>query len=114
MIGSRFPLRATKKPFIETFMVFAELEYDSHYSDVHDELVTLMKEHFSIVRSGLQGDSWIWIEDGGVRVAVDSFTSMKHRVKSDKAGPHVQRVLDVLKYRFRVQIWDPPEQEGNE
>jgi hypothetical protein len=95
-------------------MTFAELEYDSHYSDMHDVLLTLMKEHFTDIRSGLQGDSWIWIGDGEVRVTIESFTSMKHRVKSDKPGPHVQRVLEVLQSRFRVRIWDPPEPEGHE
>lgn len=95
-------------------MIYAELEYEGSYDDVHDELVSLLKENFTAVESGHQGDSWIWVLDGVEKVAIDTFTSMKHRVKSDVPGPHVQRVLDVLERRFRLRIKHPPEPEGHE
>ncbi len=71
-------------------MIFAELEYQKHYSDVHAELLAVVDKHFSRVQSGLQGDSWIWIFDGEEKVAIDTFTSMKHQIKSAKAGAHVR------------------------
>ena len=77
-------------------MIFAEMTYDRHYSDVHPELLTWVERHFSNVQAGLQGDSWIWILDGAERVAIDTFTSMKHQIKSRTPGPHVQIVIDTL------------------
>ena len=58
-------------------MIFAEIEYQKHYSDFHAELLAFVGKHFSQVQSGLQGDSWIWILDGEEKVAIDTFTSMK-------------------------------------
>lgn len=50
-------------------MIFAELQYDQPYSDAHSSLVTLLGRHFKNLESGLQGDSWIWILDNGLKVA---------------------------------------------
>lgn len=95
-------------------MIFAELQYPGHYSDVHDGLRDFVAQHFSRVDSGHQGDSWIWILDGGEKVAIDTFTSMKHQVKSATPGPHVQNVVDALRLQYRVKVYDPPELEGHE
>ena len=95
-------------------MVFAEMEYQKHYSDFHPELLGFISKHFSQVQSGLQGDSWIWILDGEEKVAIDTFTSMKHQVKSAKAGIHVQKVIDTLMRQFEVKVYEEPTLEGHE
>jgi hypothetical protein len=58
-------------------MIFAELEYDQHYDELHKPLLTLIKASLNHVESGHQGDSWIWIFDGGFKVAIDTFSSME-------------------------------------
>lgn len=73
-----------------------------------------MAQNFSRVDSGHQGDSWIWILDGGEKVAVDTFTSMQHQVKSAAPGPHVQKVIDALRLKYPMHVYDPPELEGHE
>ncbi len=95
-------------------MIFAEIKYPHHYSDVHSGLVALVEQHFSHVQSGLQGDSWIWIMDGGEKVSIDTFTSMIHQVKSAKAGPHVQRVVEVLLTKYQVAVYEAPAEEGHD
>lgn len=95
-------------------MIFAELDYEEHYHAMHDGLVVHLGAIFSRVQSGHQGDSWIWILDGGERVAIDTFTSMRHRVKSAKPGPHVQRVIEALLPRYVLRVYDTPEYEAHE
>ncbi len=95
-------------------MVFAEMEYQKDYSDFHAELLTFIREHFSQVQAGLQGDSWIWIFDGGDKVAIDTFTSMKHQIKSSKAGAHVQTVIETLLRQFALKVYEEPELEAHE
>jgi hypothetical protein len=95
-------------------MIFAELEYEEDYSVFHEALAAFVIAHFSNVESGLQGDSWIWILDGDEKVAIDTFTSMKHQVKSSTNGPHLQKVIDVLQPKFKLRILSEPEPEGHE
>jgi hypothetical protein len=95
-------------------MIFAEMEYPEHYSELHVELAGFIARNFSNVESGLQGDSWVWILDGEMRVEIDTFTSMKHQIKSSKAGPHVQRVTDLLQRRYKLKLYEPPEFEAHE
>ncbi|MDT8320269.1 MAG: hypothetical protein RQ826_07050 [Xanthomonadales bacterium] len=57
-------------------MIFAEFQYPCRYADVHDELLALVRKRFAEVQSGLQGDSWIWIMDGGEKVVIDTFSFM--------------------------------------
>lgn len=95
-------------------MIFAELEYDCSYDDAHDDLVAILRKHFVEVESGHQGDSYVWVHDGGTRVAIDTFSSMKHQVKSASPGAHVQRVLDVLGPHYRLCLMEPPAPEGHE
>jgi len=66
-------------------MIFAELEYKKHYSEIHDELVDFIKSEFPNIEHGLQGDSWIWIFDNNDKVAIDTFSSMKHQIKTSNA-----------------------------
>jgi hypothetical protein len=95
-------------------MIFADIEYQKHYADFHAELLAFVGKHFSQVQSGLQGDSWIWIFDGEEKVAIDTFTSMKHQIKSPKAGPHVWNVIDTLLRQFEMKVYEKPELEGHE
>ena len=95
-------------------MIFADFEYSDKYSDVHSELVGFVNAHFSQVKSGLQGDSWIWILDGDEKVAIGTFSSMKHQVKSKKPGVHVQQVIDALRLRYKLKVYEEPELEGIE
>ena len=95
-------------------MIFAEMEYGQHYSDFHAELLAFVATHFSQVQSGLQGDSWIWILDGSEKVAIDTFTSMRHQIKSASPGAHVQKVIETLLTRFDVKVYEQPEREADE
>jgi hypothetical protein len=95
-------------------MIFAELDYECDYNDVHDELVALLRKVFPEVEDGQQGDSWIWIHEGAEKVAVDTFTSMRHQVKSARPGPLVRRVIEVLQRVYRLEIHEPPLPEGHE
>ena len=95
-------------------MIFAEIEYQSEYRDFHPELAAYIGAQFSLVKSGLQGDSWIWILDGEEKVAVDTFSSMKHQIKSQKDGQHVQNVIETLRLKYKVRVYETPELEGHE
>ncbi|CAN5198974.1 hypothetical protein BH10PSE13_BH10PSE13_21740 [soil metagenome] len=89
-------------------MVFAKINYSGNYFDEHAKVVTLIESFFSDVNSGLQSDSWIWIMDGDEKVAIDTFTSIKHQVKSYTAGLHVQKVIDALHTKYDVEVFDEP------
>ena len=95
-------------------MIFAEIRDPKHYAELHAQLRALMEQHFSHVQSGLQGDSWIWVLDGGEKVAIDTFTSMRHQVKSPKAGAHVRKVVETLQRQFEVRIYEQPQLEAHE
>ena len=95
-------------------MIFAELKYENEYGDIHDQLVSFLSKSFVKMESGLQGDSWIWIHVGVDKVAIDTFTSTKHQVKSAKPGPHVNKVINVLKSKYKLSIFENPELEGHE
>lgn len=89
-------------------MIFAEVKYPGDHWGEHARMVILIEGFFSDTRSGLQGDSWIWIMDGDEKVAIDTFSSMKHQVKSNTAGPHVQKVIDALRTKYDVEVFDEP------
>jgi len=88
--------------------------YEQSYYEVHEPLVALLGRHFSNVESGLQGDSYAWVLDNGQKVAVDTFTSMHHQVKSPKPSPLVNQVLAVLARQYQLRILDPPVFEAHE
>jgi len=89
-------------------MIFAEIDYPESYAEMHSAIVRLMEGRFSRVQSGLQGDSWIWIAGASEKVSIDTFSSMKHQVKSRAAGPHVVKVIDALRAKFDVRVFDVP------
>jgi len=95
-------------------MIFAEIKYETHYWNLHTELLTFLSDKFSKIEAGLQSDSWIWILDGEEKVALDTFTSMKHQVKSPRAGSHVDRVIEILQSKYALEIYTEPEHEAHE
>lgn len=95
-------------------MIFAELEYPEDYWDFHDELVEYLKASFSEIQSGHQCDSWIWITDGSEKVEIDTFTSMKHQIKSAHEGNLVQKVMSTLADKYKLRVYESPELEGHE
>ena len=63
----------------------------------------------------LQGDSWIWIFEGEEKVAIDTFSSMKHQVKTEfPNGTLVRSVLEALSSKYDVTVFDNPEIEPHE
>jgi hypothetical protein len=95
-------------------MIFAEMEYEGKYEDIHDELHRFLSSAFQCVEHGLQGDSWIWILDGSEKVTIDTFSSMRHQIKSSKPGSHVQNVIEVLIRKYKLDIYETPEPEGHD
>ena len=96
-------------------MIFADLNYEEHYSDIHGSLVRLLESRFKDVQHGLQGDSWIWVFEGGDKVEIDTFYSMKHQVKCSNMRSEVpEKVIDTLKGEYDVSVYSQPEQEPHE
>ena len=96
-------------------MIYAELKYEEHYSEVHSRLVSILQSKFPNIESGLQGDSWIWIFEDDEKVSIDSFYSMKHQIKSSSPQEKlVHRVIGVLSSEFSLEIYQNPELEPHE
>ena len=96
-------------------MIFADMQYQNDYSDFHAELVEFIKSNFSKVESGLQGDSWIWIFDGNDKVAIDTFSSMKHQVKCESSSsPLINKLLKILSTKYKLHVYEKPELEPHE
>lgn len=95
-------------------MIFAEMKYSEDYWDFRDELVAYLKENFHEIQQGHQCDSWIWITDGNEKVAVDTFTSMKHQIKSAHDGALVQNVMATLSAKYPLIVYATPGLEAHE
>ena len=95
-------------------MIFAALEYPEDYEDIHYDLVNSLSARFQTIESGIQGDSWVWIHFGDDKVAVDTFTSMKHLIKSSRSGSHVESVIQALQDYYTVRVFPDPELEAHE
>ena len=95
-------------------MIFADIEYEGDHRALHEQLSALLCEHFPRIKSGLQGDSWFWIFEGEEKVAIDTFSSMKHQVKSESPGLHVQKVIETLSLRYKLRVYEKPEIEAHE
>ncbi len=95
-------------------MIFATINYKGKYEDFHLSILLHLQENFERVDAGLQGDSWIWVYDGENKVAIDTFTSMNHQVKSEKVNLLIQKVISVLQEKFDVYIYTPPQPEPHE
>ena len=102
-------------PCRRELLIFAELQYAKHYDDMHDELVDFIKVRFKNTESGHQGDSWIWILDGNDKVQIDTFTSMKHQIKSPlRTSKLVRTVIRELESNYSVNVYPTPESEAHE
>lgn len=96
-------------------MIFGEIIHNEHYSVFYPKLLSVIKSRFGNVQSGLQGDAWIWILDGNEKVALDTFSSMKFQIKSDKRGGKLlEEVIELLQKEFQFHIYDEPVIEGHE
>ena len=96
-------------------MIFAVMEYEKHYSEIHDELVIFVKSKFPNIEYGLQGDSWIWIIENNDKVAIDTFSSMKHQIKSsNNEFILVNKVIDHISSKYKVVVYDTPELDADE
>ena len=96
-------------------MIYADLNYSGEYYDKHDELVAYLMEHFETLQHGHQCDSWIWIFSGDDKVAIDSFSSMQHQVKSESNNhAFIAKVLDIIAQRYTFTIYSEPELEPHE
>ena len=96
-------------------MIYATLNYEGDYSSQHHLLLRHLAANFADVEEGLQSDSWIWVFEGGQKVAVDSFTSMKHEVKAKPADSDLaKKVIEVLEKHYDVTCVEPPEAEAHD
>lgn len=96
-------------------MIFGEIVHEEHYYDVFPELLELVKSEFIEIQSGVQGDAWIWIFENSEKVAIDSFTSMRFQLKSDRSGAiFLEKVITVLQKKYKLYLYKEPEAEGHE
>jgi superoxide dismutase len=89
-------------------MAFAIIEHSQSYSEFYDELLDYVKRHFSQVKSGIQGDAWIWIMQDGQKVAVDTFSAMQFEIKSDDKSEFLQSVIDTIRRKYPVRLYARP------
>jgi hypothetical protein len=96
-------------------MIFAEMEYDQHYDDMHEPLLQLLKSRFKRVESGHQGDSWIRILAGEEKVVIDTFSSMKHQIKSENINSTlVKIVIQAIQEKYMLIVFNEPKLECHE
>lgn len=89
--------------------VFAVIEHSQSYYAFYNELLDYIKTHFSDVKSGVQGDVYIWIRQGEEKVSVDTFSAMQFEIKSDKKSALLQAVIDTIQKKYPVRLCDIPE-----
>ena len=77
--------------------------------------LSYLKSKYPGIEYGLQGDSWIWIFDGDEKVAIDTFYSMKHQIKSESPQSClVRQVIKMLSSKYKLTEYDDPEPEPHE
>jgi hypothetical protein len=84
---------------------FAVIEHSQSYHEFYDELLDYVKRHFSQVKSGVQGDAWIWITQEEQKVAVDTFGAMQFEIKSDDKSELLQSVIDTIRKKYPVRLY---------
>jgi len=90
------------------------------YADFLEEpefgaLVAMLKAHYSDVRFGQQGDSWIWVESEDMKVEIDTFSAMRFQVKSpSKSHRLVVQILALLQQHYKLYIYPESELEAHE
>jgi hypothetical protein len=96
-------------------MIFAEMIFSQDYSELHFELVEYLSLKFEKIEHGLQGDSWIWILNKDDKVAIDTFYSMQHQIKSsNKTNKLVNSVIEHLQQKYQLKTYPKPEFEPHE
>ena len=96
-------------------MIFAEMVYEQDYSEFHSALVGYIKTEFSDIEHGLQGDSWIWIFENEQKVEIDTFSSMKHQIKSPANSTVLAtKVIEHIAAKYTLVVYPAPELEGHE
>lgn len=92
-------------------MIFGEIECQQSYYDFYDELLDFIKNHFSNVESGLQGDAYIWIASVDEKVSLDTFTSMNFEIKADiSSSSLLERVIEIIEKQYSVRRYYEPNQ----
>ena len=89
-------------------LTFAVIDHPESYYDAYDVLLAHIRQHFSDVQSGVQGDAWIWIFEDGEKVAVDSFYAMQMEIHADADSPLVQKVIDLVGEIYPVRRYEEP------
>ena len=89
-------------------IAFAIIEHKQNYYDFYDELLGYIKENFSQIESGIQGDAWIWVKNNQQIVAIDTFYSMQFEINSDNENELLLSVIEIIKKRYPVRIYDAP------
>ena len=93
-------------------MIYGEIISDQDYYSQYPVLLEFLEKHFENVEAGVQGDAWIWINEGKEKVMLDTFTSMRFQIKSKKVGGSlIEKVISVLKKNFDLYIYNEPEDE---
>lgn len=87
---------------------YAIIEHEDSYDVFYDELLSYLRNNFSNVKSGLQGDAWIWIEQDDQKVALDTFYSMKFEIKSHTKDDLLLSVIDCVRKRYNVSLLETP------
>ena len=96
-------------------MIYGEIETDKSYFAFYDELLAYVKKNFKDVESGFQGDAYIWIKNPNGKVSLDTFTSMRFEIKSDKNnGTLVQDVIKTLQKQYPLSLCTKAELEAHE
>ena len=103
-----------KNGWMET-LIFAELIYKKRFREMHQELVDFISTRFVDVKSGLQGDSWIWVSDKSDKVEIDTFSAIHHQIKSPYPDSKlVHEVIRELKSHYNVTVLSEPKLEIHE
>ena len=84
---------------------FAIIEHSQSYYEFYAELLDCVTRHFSQVRSGVQGDAWIWITQDGQKVTVDTFGAMQFEIKADEKGALLQSVIDTVRKKYPARLY---------
>jgi len=96
-------------------MIFAEIKSSQSYYDLYPELLEVIEGIFENVQSGVQGDAWIWVEQGDEKVALDTFSSMQFQIKSTQPSSILlKKVISELEKRFDLIIYPQAIIEGHD
>ena len=96
-------------------MIYGEIISDKNYYDFYPELLELIQRNFENVEAGVQGDAYIWIMNENEKIALDTFTSMRFQIKSNRyGGTLLESVIQLLESKLSVYMYEKPEIEVND